>query len=68
VDAAWLERMARRGVRFVGSDTTKVFCYPTCRHARRIADVHRVGFGTVEAAEASGYRGCKVCTPVAVAA
>ena len=68
VDAAWLERMARRGVRFVGSDTTRVFCYPTCRHARRIADVHRVGFGTAEAAEAAGYRGCKVCTPVAVAA
>jgi O-6-methylguanine DNA methyltransferase len=68
VDAAQLERMARRGVRFVGSDTTRIFCYPTCRHARRIADVHRVGFGSVEAANAAGYRGCKDCTPVSMVA
>ena len=68
VDAAQLEKMARRGVRFLGSDTTRVFCYPTCRHARRITEKHRVGFGTVDAAEAAGYRACKVCTPVAVAA
>ena len=68
VDAAQLERLARRGVRFVGSDTTRIFCYPTCRHARRITDRHRVDFGTVEAASAAGYRACKDCTPVAVAA
>jgi len=68
VDAAQLERMARRGVRFVGSDTTHIFCYPTCRNARRITEQHRVGFGTAEAAHAAGFRACKVCTPVAVAA
>jgi O-6-methylguanine DNA methyltransferase len=68
VDAASLETMARRGVRFVGSDTTHVFCYPTCRHARRITDPHRVGFGTVDAAAAAGYRACKDCTPVGMVA
>ena len=68
VDAAQLERMARRGVRFVGSDTTRIFCYPTCRHARRISEPHRVGFGTVEAAHEAGYRGCKDCTPVSMVA
>ena len=68
VDAARLERLARRGIRFLGSDTTRIFCYPTCRHARRITDRHRVDFGTVEAASAAGYRACKDCTPVAMAA
>ena len=68
VDAADLERLARRGVRFLGSDTTRIFCYPTCRHARRITAPHRVGFATPDAAQAAGYRGCKDCTPVAVAA
>jgi O-6-methylguanine DNA methyltransferase len=68
VDAAELERLARRGVRFVGSDTTHIVCYPTCRHARRITEVHRVGFGSVEAARAAGYRACKDCTPTSMAA
>jgi len=68
VDAMELERMARRGIRFVGSDTTHVFCYPTCRNARRITDLHRVGFPTAEDAHRAGYRACKVCTPAAVAA
>ena len=67
-DTAELERLARRGVRFVGSDTTRVFCYPTCRHARRITEPHRVPFTTAEDARRAGYRGCKVCTPAAVAA
>jgi hypothetical protein len=68
VDAAELERLARRRVRFVGSDTTRIFCYPTCRNARRITPAHRVGFSTPDDAERAGYRACKVCTPVAVAA
>lgn len=68
VDASSLEDMARRGVRFVGSDTTHVFCYPTCRHARRITDAHRVDFGTADAAGAAGYRACKDCTPVGMVA
>ncbi|HEV7678467.1 MAG TPA: methylated-DNA--[protein]-cysteine S-methyltransferase [Candidatus Dormibacteraeota bacterium] len=68
VDAAELERMARRGVRFLGSDTTHIVCYPTCRHARRITEPHRVGFGSIEDARAAGYRECKDCTPTSMAA
>ena len=68
VDAAELERLARRGIRFLGSDTTHVYCYPTCRNARRITPAHRVGFSTSSDAERAGYRACKVCTPAAVAA
>jgi O-6-methylguanine DNA methyltransferase len=68
VDAAELERLARHGVRFVGSDTTRIFCYPTCRNARRITESHRVPFATAEDAHGAGYRACKVCTPAALAA
>ena len=68
VDAAEIERLARHGVRFVGSDTTRIFCYPTCRHARRITDVHRIGFANPTDARAAGYRPCKDCTPAAAAA
>lgn len=61
------EADARAGVRFHGSDTTKIFCFPTCRNARRITDEHRVPLGSVAAAEAAGYRPCQICRPSAVA-
>ena len=63
LDPAALERQARLGVRYWGSDTTRVYCFPTCRHARRITDSHRVTFGSAAAAEAAEYRPCKVCRP-----
>jgi len=66
VDAAELESLARRRVRFVGSDSTHVFCYPTCRAARRITEPHRVPFSTTEDAARAGYRPCKVCTPASL--
>jgi O-6-methylguanine DNA methyltransferase len=58
-----LERWRKQGVRFVGSDTTHIYCFPTCRAARRIGPAHRISFhGTAEAA-AAGYRPCLVCRP-----
>ncbi|MGH2516663.1 MAG: methylated-DNA--[protein]-cysteine S-methyltransferase [Ktedonobacterales bacterium] len=63
VDADGLEALARAGVRYTGSDTTHVFCYPTCRHARRVMERHRVSFASEAAAAAAGYRPCKACRP-----
>jgi len=60
-----VETTARRGIRLVGSDTTGIYCFPTCRHAKRITDPHRVEFRSEEAAKADGYRACKVCRPAA---
>ena len=67
LDPDRLEGMARAGIRYHGSDTTHVFCFPTCRNARRITDPHRVDFHTGRAALAAGYRPCKVCRPALVA-
>lgn len=61
VDAS--EALADAGMRYVGSDTTHVFCYPSCRHARRITDAHRVPFGSEGAARNAGYRPCHDCRP-----
>lgn len=62
-----LETLARQGVRYVGSRNTKIFCFPTCRDARRIQDANRVGFHDAGEARQQGYRPCKRCTPALAA-
>ncbi|MBX3066666.1 MAG: methylated-DNA--[protein]-cysteine S-methyltransferase [Anaerolineae bacterium] len=63
VDTQQLEDFADHGVKYYGSDTTNIFCYPTCRHARRVTGKHLVTFSSEEEARAAGYRPCKVCRP-----
>ncbi|MDP8903965.1 MAG: methylated-DNA--[protein]-cysteine S-methyltransferase [Chloroflexota bacterium] len=64
LDPAELEELPARGVRFVGSDTTGIYCYPSCRNARRISAPHRVPFRSVEETARAGFRACHVCRPV----
>jgi O-6-methylguanine DNA methyltransferase len=67
VDIARLESYAAVGVRYLGSDTTRVYCHPTCHHARRISDRHRVSFRSPSDAAAAGYRACLDCRPAVAA-
>ena len=62
-DPEWLESLARRGIRFIGSDTTHVVCHPTCALARRITDAHRIEFRSLDDARRDGFRPCEVCRP-----
>jgi len=62
-DPAALEALARRGIRYIGSDSTGVYCLPTCRHTRRITDIHRMEFRGRGDAEVAGLRPCLVCRP-----
>lgn len=59
----WLDQLADDGVRFTGSDTTHIFCFPTCSHARRTTERHLVAFTSASQARQAGYRPCKVCRP-----
>jgi O-6-methylguanine DNA methyltransferase len=63
LDPDELERLARAGVRYVGSDTTHIYCLPSCHYARRIQPNHRVPFGSQASSEAAGYRACRECRP-----
>ena len=67
LDLPEMERLAASGVRFIGSDTTKIFCLPTCRHARRVTDRHRLEFRSMADGTARGYRACLVCRPASAA-
>jgi O-6-methylguanine DNA methyltransferase len=68
LDLPRLEELASSGIRFLGSDTTKIFCLPTCRHARRVTDRHRMEFHSAADGQAHGYRACLVCRPGSAAA
>lgn len=63
VDVDELDALARRHVRYIGSRTTRIFCFPTCRDARRIREENRVPFHDPEEAAKKGYRPCKRCQP-----
>ncbi|MGH3961818.1 MAG: methylated-DNA--[protein]-cysteine S-methyltransferase [Pseudonocardiaceae bacterium] len=65
---AEIGELARRGVRYLASDTTGVVCFPSCSDARRITPAHRQGFASVAAAQLAGYRPCQHCRPTAVVA
>ena len=65
LDTKWLEESAERGVRFTGSDTTNIYCLPTCHASRRTMDKHQMEFKSVTQAAAAGYRPCKLCRPMA---
>lgn len=58
-----VEHAAKSGARYYGSDTTRIYCFPTCVHAQRITGAHRVTFRSDREAAAAGYRPCKLCRP-----
>jgi len=60
-----LDEFARRHVRYVGSASTNIYCFPTCRDARRISAHNQVSFSSVKEAVAVGYRPCRRCQPEA---
>jgi O-6-methylguanine DNA methyltransferase len=67
LDPDAMEGDARRGIRYTGSDTTKIVCWPSCRDARRVTKRHRVTFHSLSEAKSAGYRPCLHCRPAATA-
>jgi methylated-DNA-[protein]-cysteine S-methyltransferase len=67
VDVDALETLGRKGVRYIGSKTTKIVCFPTCRDARRIREENRVPFRAADEAVEKGFRPCRRCQPFAIA-
>ena len=65
VDVDRLETLADEGVRFIGSKTTRVVCFPTCSYAERIRDENRVPFHGESDAKEQGFRPCLRCQPFA---
>jgi O-6-methylguanine DNA methyltransferase len=65
VNVEALEQLGRERVRYIGSKTSKVVCFPTCKDAKRIRDENRVPFRAADEALEKGFRPCKRCQPFA---
>ncbi len=57
------ERLARKGVRYLGCKSTGIYCFPTCRDARRMKPENRLLFRSADQAAEAGYRPCRHCRP-----
>jgi O-6-methylguanine DNA methyltransferase len=68
VDVEELDALAKQGVRYIGSRTTKIVCFPTCKDAQRIREENRVPFHGIDEATEKGFRPCLRCQPFAVSA
>ena len=65
VDVDALDKLAKDHVRYIGSRTTKIVCFPTCRDAKRIREENRVPFRGADQAKEKGFRPCLHCQPFA---
>jgi len=58
-----LEKLAASGVRYLGNDEAKHFCYPTCGGIATLVLSNKVRFRTEHEAIAAGYHPCGDCRP-----
>jgi len=58
-----MEQYARSGARYIGCRSTGIYCYPSCRDARRVRPDNRVLLGGVGEAKREGFRPCSHCRP-----
>ncbi|MGA2260412.1 MAG: methylated-DNA--[protein]-cysteine S-methyltransferase [Acidobacteriota bacterium] len=58
-----IEQCARDGIRYIGCRGTGIFCFPTCRDARRVRPQNRVLLTSAAGASEAGFRPCRHCRP-----
>jgi methylated-DNA-[protein]-cysteine S-methyltransferase len=63
IDVDELARNARQGKRFHACTSTRIYCLPFCYAGKRVKPGNEVTFPSPQAAEAAGYRACKLCRP-----
>lgn len=66
-DPRTLEKLAAEGVRYLGNEEGRYYCFPTCGGLQSLIRDNPVRFGSCREAEAAGYRPCAACRPAAVA-
>ncbi|MFN2385330.1 MAG: methylated-DNA--[protein]-cysteine S-methyltransferase [Thermoanaerobaculia bacterium] len=62
-----LEELASEGVRYLGNEGRRFFCYPTCGGVETLVQSNTVRFASAREAVAAGYSPCEECRPAAAA-
>lgn len=64
---AELSELAAAGVRYLGNEERRFFCFPTCGGFEHLKAQNKVRFATADQALSAGYHPCQDCRPVALA-
>lgn len=64
---AELTQLAARGVRFLGNEEKRFFCFPTCGGFDHLTRQNQIRFASADEALSAGYHPCEDCRPVALA-
>jgi O-6-methylguanine DNA methyltransferase len=65
VEPETIESLAARGIRYLGNEKKRYYCYPSCGGTRTLVLSNKVPFHNEHEALAAGYRPCKACRPAA---
>jgi O-6-methylguanine DNA methyltransferase len=58
-----IERLAAKGIRYLGNEKGRHFCYPTCGGIETLVLENKVAFRSEREAVAAGYLPCESCRP-----
>jgi len=65
VEPNTIEKLAARGIRYLGNERSRAYCYPTCGGTHSLVRSNKVPFHSGREALAAGYHPCRDCRPAA---
>ena len=65
VEPQTIENLAARGIRYLGNEKSRAYCYPTCGGTHSLVRSNKVPFHSGREALAAGYHPCRDCRPAA---
>ncbi len=65
VEPKAIEKLAAKGIRYLGNEESRGYCYPTCGGTLSLLLSNKVPFHSAREALAAGYHPCADCRPAA---
>lgn len=65
VEPETIEELAAKGIRYLGNEKSRAYCYPTCGGTHSLVRSNKVPFHSGREALAAGYHPCGECRPAA---
>ena len=65
VEPNTIEELASKGIRYLGNEKSRAYCYPTCGGTHSLVRSNKVPFRSGREALAAGYHPCRDCRPAA---